>query len=71
MEVEVRSSDGNVEIIPPKAEGRLVRKSGLLVWQPAPGTPPISAEEIERAIQDVREEREERILRGVLGEDRS
>lgn len=63
MEVEVLYNDGNVEIVPSRSQGRLVRKDGLLVWDPGPGPhPPIDVRaEIERA----REERE----REILGED--
>lgn len=72
MEVDVQFNDGNIEIHPPAPQGSLVRKHGLLVWDPGPNAPKVSGEEIQRAIEDVRREREEYIVNGALGrEDRS
>lgn len=58
MELDIDYRDGAIEITFPPAKGKLVRKGGLLVWQPAPGTPPVSMEEINEAIRLLREERE-------------
>src|SRR5215831_16043017 len=72
MEVEVRLMDGNIEIRPAESHGQLVRKEGFLVWEPGPGAPAITVDDVNRAIHEVREEREERIISGALGlEDRS
>jgi AbrB family looped-hinge helix DNA binding protein len=62
MEVEVRFNDGNVEIQPPRSQGKLVEKDGLLVWDPGPGAPPI---DVRAEIERLREER----MREILGEE--
>ncbi|MEO8099041.1 MAG: AbrB/MazE/SpoVT family DNA-binding domain-containing protein [Acidobacteriota bacterium] len=71
-EVEIRYDNGIVEIEPPLATGHVVEDGGKLFWKSAPGTPPITPEMINQAIEDVRREREDEIIRGVLGlEDRT
>ena len=57
MEIEITMADGKVEIAPPPPEGKLVRKNGLLYWEPAAGTPETTLEEINEAIRKLREER--------------
>jgi len=54
--VEIRFNDGSIEIAAPPPEGRLVRKGSVLVWE-APGTPIVSQEEINRGIEESRDER--------------
>jgi AbrB family looped-hinge helix DNA binding protein len=65
MELEINLRDGQIEIAPPPPQGRLVREDGLLVWESAPGTPPITTEDINEAIRQVREDREDEIIRGA------
>jgi AbrB family looped-hinge helix DNA binding protein len=66
-EIDIRVDNGVVEISPPRPKGRLVEEDGFLFWESAPGTPPITGEAIDQAIQDVRREREDEIIRGALG----
>jgi AbrB family looped-hinge helix DNA binding protein len=61
-EVEIRCSYGVIEVIPEPTKGRLIREGPFLVWEAVPGTPPITPEQINDAIQFVREERENEIL---------
>ena len=61
-EVLIRCEEGTIEIRAPRQKGRLVRENGFLVWEPPPGTPVWTSEEIQRARQEIREERENRIL---------
>lgn len=56
MELDVNFRDGGIEITVPEAKGCLVREGGLLVWEPAPGTPLVSGEEINELIRVLREE---------------
>jgi AbrB family looped-hinge helix DNA binding protein len=62
-EVEIRFRDGVVELAVPPSKGHLVQKGSVLVWD-VPGTEQISAETVNRVIEEIREEREQ-------GEDRS
>jgi AbrB family looped-hinge helix DNA binding protein len=57
MEVELRYSQGTIEISPPPAKGRVVREGSFLVWESPAGTPEITQEAINQAIEDDREER--------------
>jgi AbrB family looped-hinge helix DNA binding protein len=66
-ELEIHLDNGRVEISPQAPQGRLVREGSYLVWESAPGTPPITGEMIDQAIQDVRREREDEIIRGAFG----
>ena len=59
MEVEVRLSDGNIEISPPEPQGHLIRKEGFLVWDPGPDAPPL---DVRREIERLREERGNEVL---------
>jgi AbrB family looped-hinge helix DNA binding protein len=59
MEIEVRFQDGNIEIVPPPPQGRLVRIDGMLLWDPGPDAPPFDVQE---AIERVRQEREDEIM---------
>jgi AbrB family looped-hinge helix DNA binding protein len=63
-EVEVRCNEGIVEIVPPAPQGRLVREGSLLVWEPAPGTPVLTSDDVNKAIEDMWQEREREILEG-------
>ena len=58
MEIEVRFQDGNIEIVPPPPQGRLVRIDGMLFWDPGPDAPPMTTEDINEAIRVLREDRE-------------
>ena len=73
MEVDLRFNGESIEIAPSApAGGRIVYRNGLPYWESAPGTPPLTAEDVNNAIRSVREEREERIVGEALGlEDRS
>src|SRR5215469_4195568 len=59
MEVELRFSEGILEIIPSSSKGQLVREDGLLVWDPGPDAPPL---DVRSEIERFREEREKEIL---------
>ena len=56
-ELEIGYRDGRVEIEPVRKKPRLVRKSGVLVAVPSPGSPKISTQETNRLIRDLRERR--------------
>jgi len=58
MEIEIKFADGNIEISPPPPQGRLIRKDGMLLWEPGPSVPPLTTEDINEAIRMVREERD-------------
>jgi AbrB family looped-hinge helix DNA binding protein len=62
-ELEIRLDNGIVEISPPAPQGRLVEKEGFLVWEAAPGTPPMQPGDVRQAILDMRAEREEKFIR--------
>jgi AbrB family looped-hinge helix DNA binding protein len=51
--LEVVYRDGRIEIEPPAAEVKLIRK-GKLVVAHAPGAPPMKHEEINRVLREVR-----------------
>ena len=57
MEVEISEDNGRVELEPLPPQGRMVYEDGLPYWESAPGTPPITLEEINEAIREIREER--------------
>jgi AbrB family looped-hinge helix DNA binding protein len=59
MEIEVKFADGNIEISPPPPQGRLIRRDGMLLWDPGPNAEPFDVNE---AIRQAREEREDEIL---------
>jgi|WetSurMetagenome_2_1015567.scaffolds.fasta_scaffold1160362_1 AbrB family looped-hinge helix DNA binding protein len=66
-QLDIRLDNGRVEISPQPPQGRVIEDGGFLFWESAPGTPPITGEMIDQAIQDVRREREDEIIRGALG----
>jgi AbrB family looped-hinge helix DNA binding protein len=71
-ELDIRLDNGVVAILPVRPGGRLVEEDGHLFWEPTTQTSPITVEEINRAIQDLREERDEEILEGsVHAKDRT
>jgi len=55
-EIEIRLNEGVVEIAAPPPKGYLVRKGSVLVWH-VPGAPKVSQEEINRTIEEIRNER--------------
>lgn len=57
MELEVSVDSGRIELVLPEPQGRLVYEDGLPYWESAPGTPPITLDEINEAIRAIREER--------------
>jgi AbrB family looped-hinge helix DNA binding protein len=59
MEIDVKFQDGNIEISPPPPQGRLVRRDGMLLWDPGPDAPPFDVQE---AIDKVRQERDDEIM---------
>jgi AbrB family looped-hinge helix DNA binding protein len=59
MEIEVRFQDGNIEILPPPPQGRLVRRDGMLLWDPGPDAAPLTVEDVNEAIRVLREEHED------------
>ena len=68
MEVKIRCNldEGQIEIVLPRPEGRIVYENGFAFWESGRK---ITAKEIDDAIREVREERANRIIRGVLGRD--
>lgn len=67
MELDIRlSDDGVLRISAPAREGEVVYRDGLPYWRAGRK---ITAEEIDKAIQEAREEREQRIIRGLAGLD--
>jgi bifunctional DNA-binding transcriptional regulator/antitoxin component of YhaV-PrlF toxin-antitoxin module len=48
-------------IAPPSQKGKVIRKDGLLVWDPGPNAPPFDVLE---AIEQARREKEDEILKG-------
>jgi AbrB family looped-hinge helix DNA binding protein len=72
VELEIRVEEGVVEIIRPAPRGRLVQENGFTVWEPGPDAPALAPDAVSQAIEALRREREDDILRGVFGlEDRS
>jgi AbrB family looped-hinge helix DNA binding protein len=70
-ELDVRlNEDGALEIAPPRPKGELVYENGLPYWRTGRK---ITAEEIDQAIEQAREERLDEIVRSAFGidEDRS
>jgi AbrB family looped-hinge helix DNA binding protein len=67
-EVKIRCNldEGQIEILLPRAEGRIVYENGFAFWESGRT---ITAKEIDDAIREVREEGANRIIRGVLGRD--
>jgi AbrB family looped-hinge helix DNA binding protein len=68
MEVKIRCNldEGQIEIVLPRAEGRIVYENGLACWESGRK---FCSEEIDDAIREMREERGDRIIRGMLGLD--
>ncbi|HWZ32057.1 MAG TPA: AbrB/MazE/SpoVT family DNA-binding domain-containing protein [Bryobacteraceae bacterium] len=56
-QVELREIDGVIQLIAPRPQGRIVNEDGVWVWESAPGTPPITQEQIDEAIEELREGR--------------
>jgi AbrB family looped-hinge helix DNA binding protein len=66
-ELDVRlNEDGALEIVPSRPKGEVVYENGLAFWRTGRE---ITAEEIDRAIEQVREERLDEIVRSALGID--
>jgi AbrB family looped-hinge helix DNA binding protein len=58
--LEIAYRDGRVEIQPVRRPVKLVRKSGLLVAVPPPGTPKVTGEQVLETILELRERRQDR-----------
>jgi AbrB family looped-hinge helix DNA binding protein len=58
--LEIAYRDGRVEIQPVRRPVKLVRKSGLLVAMPPPGTPKVTGEQVLETILELRERRQDR-----------
>ena len=56
-ELNIEYRDGRVEIEPVRKRVKLVRKSGVLVAVPPPGSPKVTADQVNRMIRDLRERR--------------
>jgi AbrB family looped-hinge helix DNA binding protein len=56
-ELEIEYRDGRVEIEPVRKNVKLVRRSGVLVAVPPPGSPKVNADQVNRMIRDLRERR--------------
>jgi AbrB family looped-hinge helix DNA binding protein len=56
-ELEIEYRDGRVEIEPVRKKVKLVRKSGVLVAVPSPGSPKVTVDQVNRIIRDLRERR--------------
>jgi len=57
--LEIAYRDGKVEIEPVRKPAKLVRRSGLLVAAPPPGTPKVTGEQVLETMRDLRERRQE------------
>jgi AbrB family looped-hinge helix DNA binding protein len=68
MEVKIRCNldAGQIEIVLPRAERRIVYENGLACWETGRK---FCSEEIDDAIREMRGERGDRIIRGMLGLD--
>jgi AbrB family looped-hinge helix DNA binding protein len=56
-ELEIRFSNGVIEIAPAAPRGRIVREGALLVWEPESGAGTVSEDEIVELIEADRERR--------------
>ena len=56
-ELDIRDSDGIIEITPSAPRGRVVREGALLVWEPESGAGSVSEEEIVALVEEDRERR--------------
>jgi bifunctional DNA-binding transcriptional regulator/antitoxin component of YhaV-PrlF toxin-antitoxin module len=56
-ELEIEYRDGRVEIEPVRKNVKLVRRSGVLVAVPPPGSPKVTVDQVNRMIRDLRERR--------------
>ncbi len=57
--LEIAYRDGKVEIEPARRPVKLVRKSGVLVAAPPPGTPKVTGNQVLETIRHLRERRQE------------
>ena len=57
MELEIAVESGRIEMIPPQPQGRIVYEHGLPYWEPPPGTPPFTLEDLNEWIRSDREDR--------------
>lgn len=64
QELKVEWRDGRVDLEPVRKEAKLVRRGKRYVLAAPPGTPPLSDEEVQRTLEEVREERIRRISGG-------
>ena len=58
-ELEVEYRDGRVEMEPVKVSSKLVRKGSFWVFS-SPGMPPLTRKQVNRTIQEIRQERRSR-----------
>ena len=56
-ELDLRYSDGIIEIIPLAPKGRILREGSLLVWEPEKGAGTVTTEEILARIEEDRNRR--------------
>jgi AbrB family looped-hinge helix DNA binding protein len=56
-ELEIRCSNGVIEVAPAAPRGRVVREGAFLVWEPESGAGTVSEEEIVALIEADRERR--------------
>ena len=61
--VDIECSEGVIEISPELPKGKLVREGHLLVWHPDEGEM-MTGEEMDRMIEEAREERLDEVARG-------
>jgi len=57
MELEITVDNGLVALLPAGPQGHIAYKDGLPVWEPPPGTPPFTLEQLNEWIRIDREER--------------
>ena len=56
-ELEIRCSNGVIEVAPAAPRGRVVREGAFLVWEPESGAGTVSEEEIVELVEADRERR--------------
>jgi len=56
-DLEIRYSEGMIEIAPPTPKGRLVKEGAFTVWEPEAGAGSVSEDEIVALIEEDRERR--------------
>lgn len=56
MEVELRFTEGIINVLPRSPKGRIIQKEGVSVWH-VPGSAKLSLEAVNQLIEEIRDER--------------